>query len=69
MNTSGTLTEFGQQPVNVRIENWLYREYPSLRDCQCKSLAIDVQNCRSGLSEKIRENTIATVFNKSKAMV
>jgi hypothetical protein len=39
------------------------------RDCQNKSLAIDVQNSISGLSEKIRDNTIDTVFNKSNAIV
>jgi len=66
---SGMISQLVNLPVDVRIENWLYRDYPTLRDCQNKSLAIDVQNSISGLSEKIKDNTIYTVFNRSNAMV
>ena len=67
--TTGLINQLVNLPVDVRIETWIHRDYPAFREIQIKSLAIDVQNCLLGLSEKIRRNTIESIFNKSNALV
>jgi hypothetical protein len=67
--TTGLISQLVNLPVDVRIERWIYNNYPAFREIQIKSLAVDVHNCLLGLSDKIRRNTIESIFNKSNAMV
>ena len=67
--TGGMINQLVNLPVDVRIERWLYDSYPSFRDMQRKSLAIDVNNSLGGLSEKVASITIKPVFEKSNAMI
>jgi hypothetical protein len=67
--TTGLINQLVNLPVDVRIERWIYHDYPAFREIQSKSLAVDVQSCLLGLSDKIRKNTIESIFNKSNALV
>jgi hypothetical protein len=67
--TTGLINQLVNLPVDVRIERWIYRDYPTFREIQNKSLAVDVQSCLLGLTDKIRNNTIESIFNKSNALV
>ena len=66
---SGTINQLVNLPVDVRIESWLYENYPEFRDTQKKSIEVDVKNCLSGLSSQVMDITIKSVFKRSNAMV
>jgi len=66
---SGIVNQLVNLPVDVRVEKWLYENYPEFRDIQNKSVEMDVENCLLGLSDQVRNNTIESIFKKSNAMV
>jgi hypothetical protein len=67
--STGVINQLVNLPVDVRIEAWIHNRFPSLRDTQARSVAVDVDNCLQGLSEKVRERTPESIFSKSNAMV
>jgi hypothetical protein len=56
------------QPIDVRIEQWLYDDYAALQPAQQRSLEAEVTTIRRALSQEIREVTAPTVFKRSNAM-
>ena len=66
---SGMINQLVNLPVDVRIESWLYGNYPEFRDTQKKSIEVDVKNSLAGLSSQVRDITIKSVFERSNAMV
>jgi hypothetical protein len=67
--SAGLVNQLVNLPVDVRIERWLYESYPSFRDTQLISLAVEIDNCLAGLTDAIRKNTIPAIFNRSNAMI
>lgn len=67
--TTGLINQLVNLPVDVRIETWIYQNYPAFREIQIKTLAVDAQDYLLGLSDKIRNNTIESIFIKSNALV
>ena len=55
-------------PVDVRIEMWLHKNYPSLRKCQIDSLKADASQTIMCVSKKVEKSTIGKVFYLSNAM-
>ncbi len=66
---SGIINQLVNLPVDVRIETWLYEKYPEFRDTQKKSIEVDVKNSLAGLSDQVKDVTIASIFKRSNAMV
>jgi hypothetical protein len=64
----GLITQVTSLPVCVRIERWIHREYPSLRDEQRLYLDEDVQRTLQGLSKKVERMTPKTIFRVSNSI-
>ncbi len=56
------------QPIDVRIERWLYETFPSLREEQEKSLVEDAEQIIKGLSPEVERLTPPTIFRAANAM-
>lgn len=52
-------------PVDYRIENWLYNDYPDLRKAQLSSLDADYSTALAGASKKIETITPDVIYNKT----
>lgn len=68
MWTDGLVMQLTNLPVDIRIERWLNREYPKLREEQHKGLSIDAEKTLAGLSDEIRRVTPSKIFQISNAM-
>ena len=66
---SGMINQLVNLPMDVRIESWLYEDYPEFKDTQKKSIEVDVKNSLAGLSDQLKDITIESVFKRSNAMV
>lgn len=55
--STGVIYQLANLPVDLRIETWIYNSYSGFRDTQVRSVAVDVDNCLQGLSDKVRKNT------------
>ena len=64
----GLITQVTSLPVCVRIERWIYREYPPLRDEQRLYLDEDMQRTLQGLSKKVERMTPKTIFRISNSI-
>lgn len=64
----GLIRQVTSLPVCVRIERWIHREYPSLRDEQRLYLDKDVQRTLQGLSKKVERMTPKTIFRVSNSI-
>lgn len=65
----GLIMQLTNLPVDSKIEMWLYKNYPALRNYQIKSLETDANLCLVGLSKEVEKNTIGKIFFMSNAMV
>ncbi len=69
MWVNGLIMQLTNLPVDTRIERWLYNKYPSFRKTQLESIKEDVIKSLNGLSKKMEENIIPTIFHKSNSMI
>jgi len=64
----GLVTQVTSLPACVRIERWIHREYPPLRNEQRLYLDEDVQRTLQGLSKKVERVTPKTLFRISNSI-
>lgn len=65
---SGVITQLTSLPACIRIERWIHREYPSLRNEQRLYLDEDVKRTIQGLSKKMERVTPKTIFRISNSI-
>jgi hypothetical protein len=65
---SGIITQITSLPACVRIESWIQRGYPSIRDEQRLYLDEDVRRTLQGLSKKVERVTPKTIFRISNSI-
>src|SRR5206468_1149575 len=65
---SGIITQLTSLPACVRIERWIHREYPSLRNEQRLYLDEDVRRTLQGLTKKVERMTPRTIFRVSNSI-
>jgi hypothetical protein len=65
---NGLVTQVTSLPACIRIERWIHREYPALRDEQRLYLDGDVRRTVEGLSRKIKRVTPKTIFRISNSI-
>ncbi|HTN71914.1 MAG TPA: hypothetical protein VMO00_12595 [Methylomirabilota bacterium] len=64
----GIITQITSLPACVRIERWIQRDYPALKDEQRIFLDEDVKRTVQGLSKKIERLTPKTIFRISNSI-
>lgn len=64
----GLITQVTSLPACVRIERWIHREYPSLRDEQRLYLDEDETRTLQGLTKKVERMTPKTIFRISNSI-
>jgi len=64
----GIIMQLTSLPACVRIERWIHREYPVLRNEQLQFLEEDVKRTLQGLSKKVERITSKTVFRVSNSI-
>lgn len=64
----GLIMQLTNLPVDVRIEMWLYKNYPTLRKSQIHSLKADASQTIMCVSKNVEKSTIGKVFYLSNAM-
>jgi hypothetical protein len=68
MMIDGIIKQMTSQPVDVRIERWLYNSYPDLRMTQNESVIRDIKIALKGLSDRIRNSFPKLAFELSNIM-
>jgi hypothetical protein len=66
--TSGLLVQLRSVPVGLRIDKWIYKDYPSLRELQKSSIISQCQTNLQALAPQIREMTPATIWKANCSM-
>lgn len=64
----GMVNEVVNLNVDYRIESWLYREHPSIRLNQEKSIGLQVQMSVAGLAANVKRDTPRLVYEKGNAV-
>lgn len=64
----GLVMQLTNQPVDLKIEEWIYNDYPGLRACQELSFKSQLQEAIGGFNEKIRSITPSKVYESSHSM-
>ena len=64
----GLVMQLTNQPVDLKIEEWIYNDYPELREFQRISFKSQLHEAIGGMNEKIRSITPSKVFEASHAM-
>ncbi len=64
----GTVRQLTNVPSDIRIEKWLYDDYPELRRNQEKSLKNQLKEAGQGLSRRVREVTPAKIYDGANSM-
>jgi len=64
----GLITQITNLPVDIKIEEWIYNEYPGLREYQRMSLKKQVEEALSGLSPNIKSITPSKIYIASHTM-
>lgn len=65
---AGMVRQIANVPIDLRIETWLYREHPALREVQRRSLLGQLREGVQALAPQIERVTPPTVFRASNAM-
>jgi hypothetical protein len=65
----GLMTQLRSVPIGMRIDQWLWEDYPGLRELQKVSIASQQQENVQGLSPKVKAMAPAQVFNALKGRV
>ncbi len=64
----GVIMQLTNQPVDLKIEEWIYNEYPRLREFQKISFQSQLQEALGGLNEDIRKITPSKIYEASHSM-
>jgi len=64
----GLVMQLTNQPIDLKIEEWIYNGYPSLREYQKLSFKSQLHEALGGLNEKIRSITPSKVYEVSHSM-
>lgn len=64
----GLIIQVTSQPVDVRVEQWIAGNYPSLREQQVRSLRTETGVIVASISPEVRHATALGIFRRSKAM-
>jgi len=64
----GLVMQLTNQPVDLKIEEWIYNDYPGLRACQELSFKSQLNEAIGGVNEKIRSITPSKVYEASHSM-
>lgn len=64
----GLITQLTSLPACVRIERWIRREYPLLRNEQLLYLEEDVRKTLNGLTKRVERMTPKTIFRISNSI-
>ncbi|OQC17116.1 MAG: hypothetical protein BWX72_00461 [Firmicutes bacterium ADurb.Bin080] len=64
----GLVMQLTNQPVDLKIEEWIYNEYPGLRGYQESSFQSQLQEALGGLNEDVRKITPSKIYEASHSM-
>ncbi len=64
----GVIMQLTNQPVDLKIEEWIYNEYPGLREFQKISFQSQLQEALGGLIEDVRKITPSKIYEASHSM-
>jgi len=64
----GLVMQLTNQPVDLKIEEWIYNEYPGLREFQEISFQSQLQEALGGLTEDVRKITPYKIYEASHSM-
>jgi len=64
----GVIMQLTNQPVDLKIEEWIYNEYPGLREFQEISFQSQLQEALGGLIEDVRKITPSKIYEASHSM-
>jgi hypothetical protein len=64
----GLVMQLTNQPIDLKIEEWIYNDYPGLRESQILSFKSQLHEAIGGLNEKIRSITPSKVYEASHSM-
>jgi len=64
----GTIRQVTNFPIDIRIERWLFEDYPDLRDTQRRSLLAELEENRQVLAPGIASTTPRTILQASNAI-
>lgn len=64
----GLVMQLTNQPVDLKIEEWIYNEYPGLRKFQKISFQSQLQEALGGLIEDVRKITPSKIYEASHSM-
>jgi len=62
---NGIITQLTSIPEDIRIEKWIYGNYPGLRKTQNEGLAKQIKDISDGMSPRIKEMTPKFVYEGS----
>jgi len=64
----GLVMQLTNQPVDLKIEEWLYNRYPGLREFQKISFQSQLQEALGGLNKDVRAITPSKIYEASHSM-
>jgi len=64
----GLVMQLTNQPVDLKIESWIYKNYPGLREIQKISFESQLHEAIGGLNEKIKSITPSKIYEASHSM-
>lgn len=64
----GLVMQLTNQPVDLKIEEWIYNEYPGVREFQKISFQSPLQEASGGLIEDVRKITPSKIYEASHSM-
>jgi len=64
----GLVMQLTNQPVDLKIEEWIYTEYHGLREFQKISFQSQLQEALGGLNENVRKITPSKIYEVSHSM-
>jgi hypothetical protein len=65
---TGTVAQLSDTPADIRIERWIWNEFPALRDVQSESLKRQIATLHQVASERVRAVTPTSIWRASNAM-
>jgi len=64
----GLVMQLTNQPVDLKIEEWIYNEYPGLREFQKISFQSQLQEALGGLNKDVKAITPSKIYEASHSM-
>jgi len=64
----GVIMQLTNQPVDLKIEEWIYNEYPGLREFQKLSFQSQLKEALGGLNKDVKAITPSKIYEASHSM-